>query len=89
MSVPWTKVFIILTIITVIYFTIYVVGFDKRVKAYNEDYSKVEFRSSPKWIEDDLFLRGVTRIGRRSTLWNYVFFPAEWIWYRFCLPTDI
>jgi hypothetical protein len=62
-----------------LYFTIYATCFDDCV-TFSDNPRRADFRSSPKWIEHDVFYRGT--VGRRTTFWNYLFYPAEWVWHR-------
>ena len=67
--------------IVLCYFAIYAIFFDKNVKSYNSDLTRIEFRSSPHWVESESCLRGITLIGRPTTVWNYLFYPAEVVWF--------
>jgi hypothetical protein len=64
-----------------LYFSLYATCFDDFKTFDRNDRIRPVFKSSPKWVEHDLFYRG--RVGRPTTIWNYVFYPAEWVWYLF------
>lgn len=74
----FNKELVALIAMIALYFTIYATCFDN-CKAFSDNPRKADFKSSPKWIENDLFYRGM--VGRRTTFWNYLFYPAEWVWY--------
>lgn len=69
-----------LALCVVAYFAIYWLGFDRSQPAYSSDFSELLFQSSPKWVHSEIFNDGYTKIGKRASLSNYLFFPAEYLW---------
>ncbi len=66
--------------VLIVYFLIYLFGFDRRHYSYSPDFRAIEFLSSPKWVTRERFPYGVTRFGAKRSFWNYLFFPVEWVW---------
>lgn len=81
MRIMPTRAIICFLVFVFFYGIIYYFGFDD-IRAFDEAKWEPEFRSSPKWVKNDIFLRGVTLLGRRTSIWNYIFFPAEWVSFK-------
>lgn len=64
-------------VLLIAYVGVYAFGFDKNSPTYDKAFSKIEFKASPKWVESELIPCGYTCFGRKTTFWNYIFYPVD------------
>lgn len=62
------------------YFLVFLLGFDKNEPSLDESFTKIKFHTSPRWVRFEIYNNGLTLLGRRATIWNYIFYPAERAW---------
>lgn len=69
--------------LSVLYILIYVFGFDKHTQTYGSALSKEEFDFAPKWIRAERLPYDISIYGRRTTFWNYLYYPVDFVLGRF------